>query len=201
MPAKGKRRKNQIIDTAKMMFLDKGYQSTHIGQVCDELKIARGTVYQYFGNKREIIYSILENVEDQIDDIFDPDDLNAYLAGNPDKAAVTDHMTNRITECIKTIINEPIIIKLIYKEIQGLDQEVIQRVDKFIEYICKTIYRDMESCKAKNMYRKELDSSIASIMIVGSVQLLLHEFMKKEKDVLDKNVIKNIVDISLRGII
>ena len=37
MPPKGERRKQQIIDTAKQMFINKGFQSTHIGQVCEEL--------------------------------------------------------------------------------------------------------------------------------------------------------------------
>ena len=54
MPPKGERRKQQIIDAAKEMFIEKGFQSTHIGQVCEKLNIARGTVYQYFSNKKEM---------------------------------------------------------------------------------------------------------------------------------------------------
>lgn len=42
MPAKGQKRKQQIIDTAKEMFIQNGFQSTHIGQVCEKLNIARG---------------------------------------------------------------------------------------------------------------------------------------------------------------
>ena len=79
MPAKGQRRKQQIIETAKEMFMTQGFQSSHIGQVCDKLNIARGTVYQYFGNKREILYAILEEVQEQIEDIFDADDLDAAV--------------------------------------------------------------------------------------------------------------------------
>ena len=64
MPPKGERRKQQIIDTAKEMFIEKGFQSTHIGQVCEKLNIARGTVYQYFSNKKEILYVLLESVKE-----------------------------------------------------------------------------------------------------------------------------------------
>ncbi len=83
MPAKGQKRKQQIIDTAKVMFIENGFQSTHIGQVCEKLNIARGTVYQYFGNKREILYAVLEQIEEKIDDIMDPDDLRDFLKSNP----------------------------------------------------------------------------------------------------------------------
>ena len=76
MPPKGERRKQQIVNTAKDMFIDKGYQSTHIGQVCEKLNIARGTVYQYFSNKKEIVFSILDDVVENIEDIFDLEDFN-----------------------------------------------------------------------------------------------------------------------------
>ena len=45
MPAKGQKRKQQIIEVAKSMFIEKGFQSTHIGQVCDELKITIMVLY------------------------------------------------------------------------------------------------------------------------------------------------------------
>jgi len=121
MPAKGQKRKQQIIDTAKVMFIDRGFQSTHIGQVCEELNIARGTVYQYFGNKREILYAILESIEEKIDDILDPDDLKDFLKTNPSQKELVKFNTERVGECIRVIISEPIVIKLIFKDIVGID--------------------------------------------------------------------------------
>ena len=75
MPPKGERRKQQIINTAKEMFIEKGFQSTHIGQVCEKLNIARGTVYQYFSNKKDILYALLDAVVEKIEDIFDLDEV------------------------------------------------------------------------------------------------------------------------------
>ena len=97
MLTKGHRRKQQIIDTAKDMFIDYGFQSTHIGKVCEELNIARGTVYQYFGNKREILYAILESVEEAIDDILDRDDLNDFLKTNSSHKSLMIRIAVKIT--------------------------------------------------------------------------------------------------------
>ena len=85
MPPKGERRKQQIISTAKEMFMDKGFQSTHIGQVCDKLNIARGTVYQYFSNKKEILYNLLDTVIEEIAEIFDVEDLRDFIKTTPGK--------------------------------------------------------------------------------------------------------------------
>ena len=154
MPAKGQKRKQQIIDTAKEMFIQNGFQSTHIGQVCEKLNIARGTVYQYFGNKREILYAILESVEENIDDILDPDDLKDFLKTNPAQKSVLKFVSERISGCVNVIMSEPIVIKLIYKDIVGIDDEVVQRVEKFLEYVTKVVTRDMDEIKKKGVYKK-----------------------------------------------
>ena len=81
MPPKGERRKQQIIDTAKKMFIGKGFQSTHIGQVCEELNIARGTVYQYFSNKKDEIEGILHQLKAILSDIFVLSSISAVFIG------------------------------------------------------------------------------------------------------------------------
>lgn len=193
MPAKGQKRKQQIIETAKDMFIQNGFQSTHIGQVCEKLNIARGTVYQYFGNKREILYAVLEKVEERIDDILDLDDLRDFYKSNPNPKAISKYLTDRLNATIQTIIEEPIVIKLIYKDIVGIDEEVIARINKFLEYITKLIARDVEEIKKRGFYKKNLNSEVTALMLIGGVLFLVYEFLRKERNILEKDVIEAIV--------
>lgn len=201
MPAKGQKRKQQIIEIAKSMFIEKGFQSTHIGQVCDELKIARGTVYQYFGNKREILFAILENVEDEIDDIFDRDDLNDYFNEKPTKTEIIKFLENRVTRGVQTLISEPIIIKLLFKQISGIDDEISSRISKFLDYISRIITGDIEELKNKKIYRAPLNSNVTSTLIVGGILLLVNEYERKGLDVLKKETINSIVDMFMEGMV
>jgi AcrR family transcriptional regulator len=200
MPAKGQKRKQQIIETAKDMFIDNGFQSTHIGQVCEKLNIARGTVYQYFGNKREILYAVLEQVEEKIDDILDPDDLRDFYKNNPNQKSVMKFVTDRVVNTINVIMGEPIVIKLIFKDIIGIDEEVIARVDKFLEYICKILTRDVEEVKKKNIYKKTVNSEVTAHMLIGALLFVVYEFMKKDREVLNKDIIDPIVANYLSGV-
>lgn len=200
MPAKGQKRKQQIIETAKDMFIDNGFQSTHIGQVCEKLNIARGTVYQYFGNKREILYAVLEQVEEKIDDILDPDDLRDFYKNNPTQKSVIKYVTERIENTINVIMGEPIVIKLIFKDIVGIDEEVISRVDKFLDYICKILTRDVEEVKKKGIYKKTVNSEVTAHMLIGALLFVVYEFMKKDRDVLNKEIIDPIVTNYLSGV-
>jgi len=200
MPAKGQRRKQQIIDTAKNMFMTQGFQSSHIGQVCDKLNIARGTVYQYFGNKREILYAILDDVEEQVSDIFDSDDLTDFLKSNPGKETISGFIVNRLTNGIKTLIAEPIVIRLIFKEIPGIDEEVSTKVQKFLENISKIIINDMEEIRSKGYWRKSINSDVSVKIIIGGVLLLVHEYERQKKDPLAKDVVTTYVDMILYGL-
>ncbi len=201
MPAKGQKRKQQIIDTAKEMFIQNGFQSTHIGQVCEKLNIARGTVYQYFGNKREILYAILESVEEKIDDILDPDDLRDFLKTNPAQKAVLKFISDRLSECIHAITSEHIIIKLVYKDIVGIDEEVVARVSKFLEYISKVVTRDMDEIKKKGVYKKTIDPEVTAIMLIGSVMYAVYEYDHKQKDLLNRDIIESMVSNFLYGVL
>lgn len=201
MPAKGQKRKQQIIDTAKEMFIQNGFQSTHIGQVCEKLNIARGTVYQYFGNKREILYAILESVEEKIDDILDPDDLRDFLKTNPAQKAVLKFISDRLSECIHAITSEHIIIKLVYKDIVGIDDEVVARVSKFLEYISKVVTRDMDEIKKKGVYKKTIEPEVTAIMLIGSVMYAVYEYDHKQKDLLNREIIESMVSNFLYGVL
>jgi len=200
MPAKGQKRKQQIIDTAKVMFIDRGFQSTHIGQVCEELNIARGTVYQYFGNKREILYAILESIEEKIDDILDPDDLKDFLKTNPSQKELVKFNTERVGECISVIISEPIVIKLIFKDIVGIDEEVTDRVQKFLDYIVQVVQRDIDEIKKKGIYKKGLNPEVTAIMLIGAVMFMVYQFDRLGKDIMDKEIINAVVSNYLAGV-
>lgn len=200
MPAKGQKRKQQIIDTAKEMFIKNGFQSTHIGQVCEKLNIARGTVYQYFGNKREILYAVLEQVEEKIDDILDPDDLKDFLKGSPSQKGLLKFVNERLAACIQAIVEEPIVMKLIFKDIVGIDKEVVARVNKFLHYITTVVTRNTEEIQKKGIYKKTVNSEIVSMMLIGAVMFIVYEYDQMQKNVLDDDLVNNVATNFLHGI-
>jgi AcrR family transcriptional regulator len=200
MPPKGEKRKQQIIDTAKEMFIAKGFQSTHIGQVCEHLNIARGTVYQYFSNKKEILYAILNKVSEDMEDILDPDDLKDYLKTKPDTEVLVRWIDNRISTCLELLSNEPIVIKLMYRDIVGIDEEVSEKVKIFTDHIVETISREIGILRDNGIFKKELDPLITASMLVGGIMMVVYQYMKQKKNFLDKNVTKSMAILYMHGV-
>ncbi len=201
MLTKGHKRKQQIIDTAKDMFIKYGFQSTHIGKICDELDIARGTVYQYFSNKREILYSILESLEEEIADSLDADDLKDHLKTNPSQKIFLSYINERIASAIHSIINEPIILKLIFKDIVGIDKGVSTRVDGFIENIIKAIVLNIEEINKKGFCRKGINSEDTAQILLGGILFKVKKYSNRQGVKFEKNELEALVDSYFRGIL
>jgi len=199
MPPKGERRKQQIIDTAKEMFIEKGFQSTHIGQICEKLDIARGTVYQYFSNKKEILYSILDSVIEKIEDTLDPDDLTEFLRTNPPKEVILKLIRKRVAMSISILLNEPITVMLIFKDIAGIDKEIVDKVNKSFNKIKKIIRKEIDRLKEKDSFRNNVDSNIVASMLLGGIMLMVYQYDKMDKDILEDETIKAMLDTYLYG--
>jgi len=54
------RRREDILNTARGLFFDKGFRDTTIDDIARAVELARGTIYLYFENKEEIYATILE---------------------------------------------------------------------------------------------------------------------------------------------
>ena len=201
MPPKGERRKLQIINTAKDMFINEGFQSTHIGQVCEKLNIARGTVYQYFSNKKEILYAILDSVIEEIEDILDPDDLSEFLGHNEDPQKIKKFIHKRIAGTMSVLVNEPIVIKLISKDIVGIDEEVAERVNISVMSLARIISAEIAELKDKKIYKDSVDPQVTASMLIGGVMMIVYEYEKKKRDVQDSILIDSIADNYLSGVV
>lgn len=57
-------RRQQIIRAATKLFSEEGYYTTTILQIAREAKVSTGLIYQYFGDKDDILFLTLKNVLD-----------------------------------------------------------------------------------------------------------------------------------------
>ena len=73
MPAPGRRtylrgdaRRDQILDCALAVFARQGFHETSIADICVRARIARGTLYQYFTDKRAVLAALIERIVGRI---------------------------------------------------------------------------------------------------------------------------------------
>ena len=63
---KGDLRKQEILDTAEMLFCRNGYEQTGIQEILDRLKISNGSFYHHYVSKEALLDGICRRRAEQI---------------------------------------------------------------------------------------------------------------------------------------
>ena len=70
MGEKSVQKKKYIIDTARKVFVEKGYKSVTMKDIVEACGISRGGLYLYFDSTEQILLEILQMEAEETDDIF-----------------------------------------------------------------------------------------------------------------------------------
>jgi AcrR family transcriptional regulator len=55
-------RRDHILDCALAVFARKGFHETSIADICAPARIARGTLYEYFTDKRDVLAALIDRI-------------------------------------------------------------------------------------------------------------------------------------------
>ncbi|MDQ0495355.1 TetR/AcrR family transcriptional regulator [Paenibacillus brasilensis] len=61
-------KKEQIIEAAKSLFRDIGYHHTSIQDILEKSGVSKGTFYNYFSSKPQLILNIIQNVDAKVEE-------------------------------------------------------------------------------------------------------------------------------------
>ena len=123
-------RRAEIMDAAKLLFMEKGYANTTTQDIVDKVNISRGLLYYHFKNKEDILYCLVERYSEKllrdIHVIVNDDDKTAIekVRAFIDATIIsTDNVSAEGTELQKTVDleeNRYMLDKLSHKLIEKL---------------------------------------------------------------------------------
>lgn len=99
---KGERRKQELLNIAYRMFIEKGYENTSVDDIITEAGIAKGTYYYYFESKEATLEAVIEMMIEKAENIakaalMNPVPIPQKLASvvyafqpNKDEVVITD---------------------------------------------------------------------------------------------------------------
>ena len=161
-----------ILDAAMKTFVKRGYSDTRVSEIAAEAKVAEGTLYNYFPSKEEILLAlfdekwggIIDEIKKKISRLNDPNDkLKAIFS-----MVVTMFKKDRhLAEIFLIDIKQSSIF---------LNNYTINRVVEFIDLIEEIL----EEGKKKGIYRKNLDTRVAKMVIFGAAQGILLSWVLNE---------------------
>ncbi len=111
---KAAERKRKILEAAVRVFAREGYERTSIAKVCAEATIARGTLYQYFKDKRALFREVLENFVAEVSTHMKPLALSADAP--IDAVALEELLAARFSFILETIFREREAFTIVFTE-------------------------------------------------------------------------------------
>lgn len=70
MGEKSIQKKQYILETARKVFVEKGYKNVTMKDIVEACEISRGGLYLYFSSTEEILLEVLKMEADETDDVF-----------------------------------------------------------------------------------------------------------------------------------
>lgn len=66
-PRQAEQRRADLLESASRLFVEKGYEATTMNEIAADAGFAKGTLYHYFSNKAELLQSIREDFDRQVE--------------------------------------------------------------------------------------------------------------------------------------
>lgn len=58
-------RRQEIVDTARRLFFESGFDKTQVADISKEMNVAQGLIYHYFKSKTEILYAVIDEFSEE----------------------------------------------------------------------------------------------------------------------------------------
>jgi len=193
------KKRNEILMSALKVFTKKGISSATISDIAEEAKIGKGTIYEYFKSKEEIVLSALTLFLD--DSKFSINKLKNINGGPEEK------LRNGIQLFIAIIKQESIqTFELIFDFwLIGIKEKKYK--SEFYKYLKDfySLYRSIFSeivkeGQEKGIFNKRYTPDYIGSMIIGMLDGLMAQWILDEKNVNYIDSVKTMADIIISGL-
>jgi AcrR family transcriptional regulator len=194
-------RRAQLLDAAKRVFVRRGYPAVNIADICKEARVARGTIYQYFENKRAVMLALMDDIAARVDAVLAA--RPAIDVPNAAKTPVTlivKFCRHRLRELLDAVFVDEATLRLILRDARGLDGAVDRAIAKIDALILRAMEADLAAAQRARLLRKGDPRLIARYLLGGVEKMVLIALGDDEP--IDLGAIVDIaVDLELFGIL
>ncbi|MFF2549725.1 TetR/AcrR family transcriptional regulator [Nocardia sp. NPDC058058] len=161
------------MEAAFEVFTAQGYEATAISAVAARAGIGQGTVYRYFGSKREILDHVIDfGVEKVIDSVRIPDLVGTAKSLDD----LMDALRAAVYGMYDLLEREPRVLRLLLVEAGAIDPELAQRLFGLEAVTATLVAGELARGVREGWIRADIDPPvIAHAILTLVVPVLLRE--------------------------
>jgi AcrR family transcriptional regulator len=178
-------RARQILDCAKRVFAERGFHAANVSHICEAAGIGRGTLYQYFSNKRSVLEAILRETLERVKALMERQSARTVKSPPPEQVTrkqAIEFEAKALRELLGVVFADEHTLRILLREAVGLDVDVEKILGEIDGAIVAIVERDVVAAM-KAGYLRQMDAHAAAIMIVGGTEKLALDALRSEAPV------------------
>ncbi len=167
-------RKGQILACAKRVFAERGFHSANISHICEAAGIGRGTLYQYFTNKRAVLTAILRETLDRVRALMEKQSAETVGFIPPEKLTRSQAIAfsaHQLRELLEVVFADEDTLRILLREAVGLGLDVESILREIDDIAIGILEREIIRARDAGLLR-ELDAHAVATLVVGGVEKL-----------------------------
>ncbi len=167
-------RQRQILSCAKRVFAERGFHQANVSHICEAAGIGRGTLYQYFPNKRAVLTAILRETLDRAKALMERQEREAPTFAPPEKitrTAAIEFSAHQLHELLEVVFADGDTLRIVLREAVGLDVGAETILSEIDETAIGIVERSIVAAQVAGFLRP-LDARAVATMVVGGVEKL-----------------------------
>jgi AcrR family transcriptional regulator len=185
-------RRAQVLRHAKRIFARKGYHRTNVADIISRARIARGTFYLYFENKKDLFEELLEQVLREL-----AIRIQRIRLG-PEEPEPADQLRTNLRRVVWFVLNERDLTNILMSHALGFDPELDARIQSFYDRIAAQIQRSLDLGITMGLVR-ECDTRTAAYCILGGVKETIVQISREAPPDIDR-LVEEILRFGLSGV-
>ncbi|GKU25912.1 TetR/AcrR family transcriptional regulator [Clostridium folliculivorans] len=201
-----KEKQEKIMRTAVSEFSNNGFENANIGNIAKNASVAKGSMYQYFENKKELfLFSLQWSLE------LVMNKYGKYLVLTDDNINIFDYLYESSKDVWSQINDEREVIIFIQDVFLGKYNHLTNESMKYImkvsdEYILKIV----QDGKRNGSIRTDIDDEIIALFITGVSMKIKERMMNRARaageDIVDESFgvvekdIKSMIELLKNGL-
>jgi AcrR family transcriptional regulator len=165
-------RQRQILACAKRVFADRGFHAANISHICAEAGIGRGTLYQYFENKKAVFTAIIRQVLARVQALVgaprDPFPPPEKLR----RVHVLRWSAAELRRLFEAVFEDEPTLRILLREAVGLDVDVEKLLGEIDDTLIGLVAADLHASQEAGYVRADLDPRLTATLMVGGVEKL-----------------------------
>lgn len=188
-------RRTQILRIAAEVFAEKGYHDAKIDDIVARAKVARGTFYLYFEDKRGIFEELVGAFVRQLAETIEP----IETVPDADPARVMGELRTNLVRLVERFAAEPAMTKVLFSAAVGLDADFDRRLLAFYDEIADLLERSLEQGEDARLVRPG-HRRIRAFCLTGIIKELLYQLVLRRAVTEPEELVDAMLDLVADGL-